>query len=212
MLQLRSCRRRVTSTHSFSFHRRWLMADPVRPSVECNVPGVRDRIAANDRLVHVGVADDVSIYTHHRGVVCESISTPFAADKADAHVAESVIDSAVIPDAIAPVAIVEPIMPAVPAPPRRSPKCALVWRGHPLAWNPVVAVIAIGPVSWNPHPTFLRAEWLLVDRQNRWSNANGNGNTRKRRCWNEQNHQRWQKPARTSQQTHRKSSLTPGLS
>ena len=211
MLQLRSCRRGVTSTHRFPLHRRRIMADSVRPSVECNVPGVRDGIAANDRLVHVRVADDVSIHAHHRGVVCESTAAPFPADKADAHVAEPVVDSAVIPDAIAPVAIVEPIMPAVPSPPRGSPKRALVWCRHPLAWHPVVAVIAIGPVSRNPHPALLRTYRLLVYRQNRWSDANGNRYTRKRGCRNEQDHQRWQKPARTSQQTHRKSSLDSWL-
>jgi hypothetical protein len=211
MLQLRSCRRRVTSTHSFSFHRRWIMADSVRPSVEGNVPGVRDSIAANDRLVHVRVADDVSIHAHHRGVVCESTASPFPANEADAHVAEPVVDSAVIPDTITPVAIVEPIMPAIPSPPRRSPKRSLVRRRHPFAGHPVVAVIAVGPVTRNPHPTLLRTHRLLVDRQNRWSNANGNGYTRKRRCRSEQDHQRWQKPARTSQQTHRKSSLDSWL-
>src|SRR5579863_2600539 len=91
MLQLHSCRWCVTSTHTFPLHRRRVMMDSVRPSVECKAPGIRDGIAANDRLIHVRVADDVSVHAHHRRVVCESAAAPFPADKTDTHVAKPVV-------------------------------------------------------------------------------------------------------------------------
>jgi hypothetical protein len=188
MLQLNCGRRRVTPAHRFSLHRGRVVADSVRPSAKCHVPGVRNGIATNDRVIHVGVANDGPVHVHYRGVVCEVSAAPLAAYKADAHVSISVINSAVIPDAIAPVAIMENIMPAAPSPPSRSPKRALVRRRHPLAGNPVVAIIAIGPVSRNPHPAFLRTHRLFVYRQNWRSNGDTDRYTRKRRRGNTQQH------------------------
>jgi len=107
MLQLNCRRRRVTPAHRFSLHRGRFVADSVRPSAKCHVPGVPNRIGTNDRLIYVGVANDAPVHTHHRGVVCEVSAAPLAAHKADAHVSMSVINSAVVPDAISPVAIME---------------------------------------------------------------------------------------------------------
>jgi len=211
MLQLGCRRRRVTPAHRFSLHRCGIVADSVRPSAKCHVPRVRNGIASNDRLIHVGVANDAPVHAHHRRVICEVSAAPLAAHKTHAHVSMSVINSAVVPDAIAPVAIMEPVMPAVPSPPRRSPKRALVRRRHPLAGNPVVAIVAVGPVSRNPHPALLRTYRLLVYRQNWRSNGDADRYTRKRCCGNDQQHQHWQEPAHTSKQTHRESSLNSRL-
>jgi hypothetical protein len=188
MLQLRTCRGRMASAHRCSFHRRRIVADSVWPSVECNMSVVHDGIVSNDRLIHVRVVDDGPIHAHHRGVVCKSAATPFAAYKANPHVAESVVDSAVISDAIAPVAIVEYIPAVTPAPPWRSPKRARIWCRHPLARNPVVAIIAVGPVTGYPHPAFLRTYRLLVYGQNRRCNVDRDQYTRKRRHGNKQQH------------------------
>jgi hypothetical protein len=183
------------------------MADPVRTSIESHVPGVRNGVGTNDRLVHVSIANDVSIHTHHCRVVCKPAAAPFPADKADAHVAVAVINTAVVPDAIAPIAIVKNVVAAVPSPPCRRPERSLVGRRHPLPGNPVVSVISIGPITGNPHPAFLRTGRLFVHRQNRRSDRNGDRHSAKRCRWNEQQHQHWQKPARRAKETHRKSSL-----
>ena len=210
-LQLDSCRRRVASTHRFSLDRRRIVADPVWRSVERHVPGVHNGVSANDRLVHESVANDVSVHTHHCRVVCKPAAAPFPADKADAHVAVAVINSAVVPDAIAPVAVVENVVAAVPSPPRRRPERSLVGRRHPLPWNPVVAVISIGPITGNPHPTFLRTGRLFVHWQDRRSDRDGDRYCAERCRWNEQQHQHWQKPARRAKETHRESSLDAQL-
>ncbi len=179
---------RVPSAHCCPLHGTRIVSNAVRPSVKCHVPLVHDGVVANDRFIHVGIVDDVCINPHDRGVVGESVAAPLAACKADTHVTKSVIDSAVIPDTITPVAIVKSIMPSIPTPPWRRPESALIGSRHPLARNPVIAIVAVGPISRRPHPAFLRTWRLLVHRQDRRSNVDGNQYARERCRGNKQHH------------------------
>jgi hypothetical protein len=145
--------------------------DSVRTAIERDAPVIRDGVAANDSLVHIGVVNDGGIHAHHRGVVCELSSAPLAAYKAYTHVAMAVVNSAVIPNAVAPVTVVKGVASAVPTPPGRGPESAYIRRRHPCPGNPVVAVIAIGPIPRRPHPAFVRAERLLINRKYRWSKS-----------------------------------------
>lgn len=170
VLLLHRRRRRVSSAHSCSFHRSGIVPNAARAAVVGHAGVVRDRVLANDGFIHVGVVDDRGIHPHHRRVVLKGSAAPFSTDKADAHVSEAVINSAVITDSIAPVTIVEDVVSAFPTPPRRSPQCAHIGRGHPFSRNPVVAVISPCPVAGRPHPAFFWTERLLIDGQQRRSN------------------------------------------
>lgn len=97
------------------------MPDAARTAVVGYVPIVHNRVLPHDRVIHVGVMNDGSVYAHHSGVVCKSPVPPLTSDKADSHVPKAVIDSAVVSDLIAPVALMENILSVIPAPPRRSP-------------------------------------------------------------------------------------------
>ena len=146
---------RMSSAHSRPLHWRRIVTYTAGAAVVSNVPLIDNCVAMDDRLVYVCVPDDGSIDAHDRSVVGEITSAPFTTHKSDSHVAESVVDSAVISNSIAPVAVVESISATFPSPPGRSPQCSCVGRGHPLAGNPVVTVV-VGPISRHPHPPFLR--------------------------------------------------------
>ena len=174
----------VSAAHRGSLHWQWIVADPIGAAIESDVPLVRDCVAAHDRLVHICGVNDGCIHAHHRGVVRKLSSAPFAAHKADSHVSVTIVDAAIVADSIAPVAIMEPVAPVFPAPPRRGPESADVGSGDPLTRNPVVAIITIGPVTRRPQPTLLRAWRLFIDRQNWGSDGDRNRYAREGRRGN----------------------------
>ena len=97
------------------------MPDTARSTVVSHVIGVHNRVLAHDVFVDVGVVNDGRIHAHDGGVVRESSTAPFAADEANTHVPEAVINPAVVAHFIAPIAVVKAVMAIVPTPPRRSP-------------------------------------------------------------------------------------------
>ena len=64
--------------------------------------------------------------------------------------------------------MVEAIESAHPAPVPRGPQRALVWRLHPCARNPIVAVWTPRPVARSPEVVRVRRRRLVVIRQRRW--------------------------------------------
>jgi hypothetical protein len=101
---------------------------------------------------------------HHGSVVGKVTAAPFAADKADAAVAEAVVHATVVANVRPPVTSVEEVHAVLPTPVGRSPQVTGLGRGNPRSGNPVVAVIAVGPVTGGPHKARLGAGWLLIDR------------------------------------------------
>ena len=158
----------MPARHAPPFNRRGIVTNPVRPPVVRNVPFVGNRASSHHVLIHIRVVNHCGIHPHYGGVVGESPTAPLSACESLAHVAVAVIYSAVVADIVSPIAFVEPVSPAVPTPPWRSPHCTRVRCGHPRAGNPVVPfVVTPRPVPGRPHPTLLRTRRLLIHRK-RW--------------------------------------------
>src|SRR5579863_8826253 len=116
------------------------------PAVKGNVRFV----VHHHRAVDVNVGDVNGVDMHHRGVVEESSTAPFAANKADAAVAEAVVNTTVETDVRTPVACMPRIEAAAPSPIAGRPQHA-DGSHHPGARHPVVASIIVpGPVAGRP--------------------------------------------------------------
>jgi len=100
-------------------------------------------------------------------VVVEIIALPVASEEAEADVAEAVVYAAIEADVRTPISAVEAIVHAAPAPVRRSPEGAIIWRRNPFAGNPVIAVIAPAPVAGGPEIVGVGSGRLIVFRQRR---------------------------------------------
>jgi hypothetical protein len=129
--------------------------------------------------IHEGKAA-MEANVHHSCIVGKVSAAPFTADKADAAIAIAVVHAAVVADVGSPIATMEDIEAVIPAPIGRSPQVAGLRRRNPGSGNPVIAVVAVGPVAGRPHEARLGTRWLLIDRQ-RWrrkANANENAGIR----------------------------------
>lgn len=207
----RRCRS-MPHRHGTALDGRWIMANSIRSTIKRNAPFVPDRVLANYCLVNVRVVNDRRVHTHNCGVIGESSTAPLAPGKSDTHVAIAVIDAAVVPDLIAPVAVMKAIVAAFPAPPRRSPEGSLIWSRNPCPGYPVIAVITPGPVPWRPHPSLFRTRRLLIDRKLRRSNGHRNRKLCGRDSRHKSKQESRQQPAHVFNETHWRSSSDPRLS
>jgi hypothetical protein len=173
-----------------------LVADAAGSAAEGHVVVAGDEASIDTLAILEGVVDVAAVHMHDGGVVVEVVAAPLAAGKADPAVAEAVVYAAVVADVAAPVAFMEKIPAPLPAPVRRRPQGALIRGGDPGARDPVVAVIAVGPVAGGPHHTRLQAVGLLIDGQGRRRKAHADQNARMRVRGNEQEYYRQQKPTR----------------
>src|SRR5579863_744519 len=151
VLRLNRCWSDVAFAGGEALLRRGLMLDSAGSAVVGNVGVVHDGVVMDDGLVHVGVVDDGRVHVNDCGVIGELAAAPLAAGKADAHVAEAIVDTAVEADVRSPVAFVEEELAAFPTPPGRGPQKADGGRGNPGAGNPVIPVGTVGPVAGSPH-------------------------------------------------------------
>ena len=145
----------------------------VRSAVETDAAG-RATFVYNGAVV--GVVNDGGIHVRDVPVVEVAVAAPVATVKTFTGVAESIVDAAVETDDISPVTRVPNIEAVRKTPIARSPEKAHARREHPNARNPVVAVIAIGPVAWLPDVTGPGAEGLRVNRKDRRGDPDGNAN------------------------------------
>jgi hypothetical protein len=173
-----------------------VVMDAVWAAAEGHMAVADDEASFDTPVILEGVVDVVAVHMHHHGVVVEVVAAPLSAGKADAAVTEAVVHAAVVADVRAPVAFMEVIAAAIPSPVRGRPQRAFIWGGHPGAGNPVVSLVAEGPVTGGPHHAGLHAGGLLVDRQGRWRNADDDLRASKRRYGNKDDNQRQRKPAR----------------
>jgi hypothetical protein len=120
-----------------------LMVNAARTAAEADVAIVDDGRAIDDGRVDVGVVDHRGVHVHHRRVVSEDTAAPLAAREADAHVAEAVVHAAVVADVRSPIAFMEDVPSAFPAPIVGRPQQTGPGRGYPCAGNPVVVRIFV---------------------------------------------------------------------
>ena len=189
------------------FLRAGLVADAARAAAEGHVA-----IPSNEASLHAppvleGFVDIPAVHMHYKGVIGEDPAAPLAAGKAEAAITVAVIHAAIVADVPAPVAGMEDIEAVRPAPVAGRPQSALIGRRNPRARNPVVAVVAIGPVTGHPHQAGLRAVGLHIDRQLRRCNTDTDEDACVRRNGDEHDNQRQQKPARGMQKFHKKNLL-----
>jgi len=162
------------------------MPDAAWPTRIGYVAIVDDRGVMHDRLIHISVVNDGPIHANDGSIVGKVSAAPLTAGEADAHVSESIIDTAVVAHVRSPVASVKEVMPTFKAPIGRRPKVTRFGSGHPCARNPVIAVIVgVGPVTGSPKIAVLRAKWLLVHRHDRRCDPDADRYLSKRRCGNE---------------------------
>jgi hypothetical protein len=167
-----------------------VVMDAARAAAEGDVTVAGDEASFDTPVIREGVVDVAVVHMHDHGVVVEVMAAPLSAGKAKAAVTEAVVHAAVIADARSPVSLMEAIPATFPAPVGGRPQRAIIRGGDPGAGNPVVALVAIGPVTGGPHHAGLHARGLLVDRQRRRRNADDNLSTGKRGYGNENDNQR----------------------
>jgi hypothetical protein len=201
--------RRVTLVHRSCLFRCGTVRYPSRTSVVRNVVGVGHRISLNHRPINEGGVNDCGIHVDHCGVIRKVPATPLAARKSDTKVAAAVIDSAVIADLAAPVAIVKAIVAVVKAPVAGRPKSTLVRGRHPGAGNPEIVAFGVRPVARGPQQIRLRARGLLIDRQFRWSKIDADSELGVHGRRNYRHHQRKQKQTGRAKEPHGKTSSIP---
>jgi hypothetical protein len=163
-------------------------------------------IPGNEATIHTPAVHEgkaaVEANMHHSGVIGKVSASPFAADKANAAIAVAVVHAAVVADMGTPVATMEDIESVIPAPIRRSPQVAGLRRRNPGSGNPVVAVVAIGPVAGCPHQAGFGAWRLIIDRQRRRCKANADKNAGIRGSRQYREKKRGQKPAQRACHFH----------
>jgi hypothetical protein len=142
--------------------------------------------------VNVCGVDDVFIHMHDCGVIGKGVAAPLAASKADASIAEAIVDAAVVADVAAPIAAMEGVVTIRPVPVVGRPQRAFIGSRNPGAGHPVVVsiVIGVGPIAGRPHQVGLRADRLHIDGHLRRSKADTDDDLRVRRGWNQREKQR----------------------
>jgi hypothetical protein len=129
---------------------------------------------ADDRSVHINVADDMDVDVGDSAVVGEVSAAPFAADEAYAKVAKAVVNPAVEADTRSPVAGMPDVHAAAKPPVTGSPKQARLRSEDPGARNPVVVARPPGPIARRPDIVGPGANGLGIDWQRRWPYPYGN--------------------------------------
>jgi hypothetical protein len=114
---------------------------------------------------HTTVVDirDVSVaYVIYRAVVGEFVTMPVTALVAPSDISKPVVDTAVISNIAAPVAMIEGVSAAAVPPISRRPESSRVRRGGPGSRHPVIASRSVAPVSRSPNITRFRDRRLFI--------------------------------------------------
>ncbi len=165
VLHLRVHGRNALLTQCGGFRRQGLASYASRPVVAGAVyRGVVDGGVVDDRIryrtvVHVNVGD---VHIVDGTVVVETISVPVAALIADADVAVSIVNPAVVADITTPIAVVVAIPTAEKSPVSGRPQEAHLRRLRPGARHPVIALRSVAPISGRPQIAIARNRRLRV--------------------------------------------------
>ena len=161
ILQLRGHGRNALPTQCGGFGRQSLAGDASRPVVAGAVRGG----VVDGAVIHVDIGD---VHIVDGTVIVETISAPIPALIAGADVAESVVNTAVVADILAPEAVVVLIHAAKKSPISRCPQEAHLRRPRPGAGHPVVALRSVAPISGRPQISIAGALRLRIFRQRWW--------------------------------------------
>ena len=202
MLCLKACRSHVPVVFRDPLLGARLVLNPAWTAAEGHVSGIRNRVPFDHRAVNESIVDDRRIHVHHRRVVGEKSSPPFAAGEADAQVAAAVIHATVVAHVGTPIPIVKNILPVAPAPIAGRPQRADVGHRHPRAWHPEISIRPVGPVPRRPHHVWIGADRLFVNRQHRRSKPDTDQDARTRTHGNSTQQQSQQNPACKAVQSH----------
>src|SRR5262249_28337405 len=134
-----------------------------------------------DDCLGINIGDHRPVHPHHRGVVEERSVIPIAALESDTSIAEAIVDAAVISDARSPISRVPEITAPLITPITWGPKKPDSRWEHPGSGHPVIVSITVSPVARSPDVAGAGTKRLVVNRQNRWSDADGDADAR-RRC------------------------------
>ena len=151
-LNLRAHGRNAPLSRGRHFHGQRTPGDAMRPCETCAAGGVSDghivdHCVGDGAVVDVNVGDGDVV---HAAVVVEPVVAPVATLIAHTGIAVSVVDSAVIADVRAPIAVVISVASANPTPIAGRPQEAGLRRTRPCARHPVVALRRVCPVARRP--------------------------------------------------------------
>ena len=192
MIPLHRGRLEVMIVLRHHFMRRGTCTQSTRTAIEGHVIiHVNHSVVVYVRHVH---ATDV----HDRAVIKERATAPVTALESNTGITEAIVHTAVEADMRTPITAVPAIDTARPTPVTRGPEQARLRRQHPGTRHPVIAVLAVRPISRRPDVTLTWQWWLDVDRQHRRSHRDrhadlntGLGNSREhgergqRQRWNQ---------------------------
>jgi hypothetical protein len=148
--------------HCGGFRRQRLASNASCPVVA----GAVIRSVADVAVIYVDV--NIGVYVVDGTVIVETTSAPVPALVARAAVAESIINSAVVTDILAPEAIVVAIPTVVRSPISGSPQIAHFRRQYPSTRHPIIALGSIAPVSGRPQIAIAGTFRLRIFRQLWW--------------------------------------------
>ena len=128
---------------------------------------IDDRSVVDNHIALIYVVHNIDVDVVDRAVVVEDTSVPVAALVAHAHIAVSIVDSAIEPNVPAPVAVEEHVVIVRIAPITRRPQRAAIGSLHPHAGHPIVARGSPRPVARGPLISIARSRRLIIGRQRR---------------------------------------------
>jgi hypothetical protein len=139
-----------------------------------------DSTVVDPCTVDVGVMDDGGIHAPGRCVIAEDVAIPTAAVETGSVIAEAVINTPVKPNVGTPITAV-PTIEAVPKTPvAGGPKVSRLGHLYPVAGNPEIAVISVGPVARTPKISVRWAWRLVIDDEGRRRNCDRDSLSEKR--------------------------------
>src|SRR5271170_7270719 len=101
----------------------------------------------DDSPIHVGGVNHCRVDVHHGRVVREDPAIPASADETDSSVPKSIINAAIKSNVRAPIACMENVPDAAPAPISRSPKEPDSRSHDPGARHPEISGRPVRPIS-----------------------------------------------------------------
>src|SRR5579859_5912640 len=146
-----------------------MLVDSAMAAVEADP---RSAIIVRHRRV-VRVVDHRHVYVVYRPVVIKMVLLPAPTFIPAAKIAESIIDPTVKTHYRAPIAFMKVISTAPPGPISGRPEESRLRRQHPGTRHPVIIVPVPRPISGRPEVSLARADRLLINRQLRWTERNG---------------------------------------
>src|SRR5579863_3774252 len=134
------------------------------PGINASAPAVKahpaDGGVSDHGPVDIGVVDADHVYVGHGAIVKEPATTPISSNEANAAITKAIINAAVEANVGSPVPCVPAISAADKPPISRSPEQAHGWRRYPRAWNPVVSIRSVSPVTRRPEIPWFRTRRL----------------------------------------------------